>query len=125
MFFIICLGGDWIGTTEKLKNGKWDPSVALPNGVGLVGHCLVQISTDETFMIGGIDVNFRVNNNVRNTKSLTFYKHTLYCNIGRDKESSLCVLGLFMRPDPKSKKNSVKSFVSFCAFGICVCKSCS
>ena len=68
LIFIICLGGDWTGTTEKLNNGKWDPSVSLPNGVGLVGHCLVQISFHETLMIGGIDVNFRVNNNVRNTK---------------------------------------------------------
>jgi len=83
MFFIICLGGDWTGTTEKLKNEKWDPSVSLPNGVGLVGHCLVQISTDETFMIGGVDVNFRVNNNVRNPKIETFYKHSLCCKICR------------------------------------------
>ncbi len=61
-------GEKWTATTEKLKDGKWDQSVFLPNGVGLAGHCLVQISAHETVMIGGVDANFQVNNNVRTHK---------------------------------------------------------
>ena len=61
-------GGEMTATTEKMKDGKWTQSVFLPNGMGLVGQCLVQISTHETVMIGGANINSGVNNNVRNKK---------------------------------------------------------
>jgi len=45
------------------------------------------------------------------------------CSPGVDFTNIL--LEAFTHADPKSAKNTVKLSVSFCAFGICPCKSCS
>ena len=68
LFFIVDPGQEWTATTEKLKHGKWDQSVFLPNGIGLFGHSLAQINSHETVLIGGLDNNFKINNNVSNQK---------------------------------------------------------
>ncbi len=39
--------------------------------------------------------------------------------------SPTCLCAAFTNKDSKSAKRTVKSSVSFCAFGICTCKSCS
>jgi hypothetical protein len=66
-------------TTEIYQHGRWDSAeiepcdsdILLPEGVGLATQCAVQINAYETAIIGGVDANGKVNNDV----SLNYEMH--------------------------------------------------
>jgi len=82
-------GGDfsgYLGTTELFKHNDWtsnefgecDTEVQLPGGIGLVGHCAIQINSVETAIIGGSDFNGTINNLARLNLNL-FIVELFFC----------------------------------------------